>query len=60
MPGIPALDRLRQEDFKEFEESLKYTVRLCLKNNKYMQLNECTLHYVLNVCILIIFYASQP
>jgi hypothetical protein len=40
IPVIPALGRLRQEDH-EFEVTMGYTVRLCLKNSK----NSSNHHY---------------
>lgn len=34
MPVMPALERLRHEDFCEFEAGLDYKTRPCLKQNK--------------------------
>jgi hypothetical protein len=41
---IPALTRLRQEDYK-FKTNLSYIVRPCLKPPKYKQINMILLSY---------------
>jgi hypothetical protein len=51
MPIIPTLGRLGQEDC-DFEASLSYTVRLCLKKSKQNKQKLCTTHNTLDQPVL--------
>jgi hypothetical protein len=61
MPVIPALGRLRQEDYYKFETILGYTVRTCLKKlNNWGQRDAQLLGAVAATCKRPEFSSQRP